>query len=45
MRFNRAPHAEIVRLPGGHYAPYLDAHEPAVDAEPSFLRRHLLGGS
>lgn len=38
----RAPHAELVRLPGGHYAPFLDVHEQAVEAELSFLRRHLL---
>jgi uncharacterized protein len=38
----RAPRAELVRLPGGHYAPFLDAHERAVDAELSFLRRHLV---
>lgn len=36
----RAPHAELVRLPGGHYAPFLEEHEHAVDAELSFLRRH-----
>ena len=28
--------------PGGHYAPFLDGHEQAVEAELSFLRRHLL---
>lgn len=39
----RAPGAELVRLPGGHYAPFLAAHEQAVAAEVSFLRRHLLG--
>lgn len=39
----RAPHGELARLPGGHYAPFLDAHRPAVAAELSFLRRHLLG--
>ncbi len=39
----RAPGAELIRLPGGHYAPFLDAHEAAVTAEISFLRRHLLG--
>jgi pimeloyl-ACP methyl ester carboxylesterase len=39
----RAPAAELVRLPGGHYAPFLAAHEAAVEAELSFLRRHLLG--
>ncbi|XDO64370.1 alpha/beta hydrolase [Streptomyces sp. RLB1-33] len=38
----RAPRAELVRLPGGHYAPFLDAHERAVDVELSFLRRHVL---
>ena len=38
----RAPGAELVRLPGGHYAPFLDAHEQAVAAELSFLRRHLV---
>ena len=37
----RAPGAELVRLPGGHYAPFLNAHEQAVEAELSFLRRHL----
>jgi uncharacterized protein len=37
-----APGAELVRLPGGHYAPFLDQHEQAVAAELSFLRRHLL---
>ena len=40
----RAPSAELVRLPGGHYAPFLDQHEPAVAAELDFLRRHLLEG-
>lgn len=38
----RAPRAELVRLTGGHYAPFLDRHEQAVAAELSFLRRHLL---
>jgi pimeloyl-ACP methyl ester carboxylesterase len=37
-----APAAELVRLPGGHYAPFLDAHEQAVAAELDFLRRHLI---
>jgi uncharacterized protein len=41
----RAPAAELVRLPGSHYAPFLAAHEAAVEAELSFLRRHLLGAS
>ncbi|WP_433170180.1 alpha/beta hydrolase [Actinoallomurus sp. CA-150999] len=39
---NRAARAELVRLPGGHYQPFLSGHEEAVEAELSFLRRHLL---
>lgn len=38
----QAPHGEVVRLPGGHYAPFLSGHDRAVDAELTFLRRHLL---
>jgi pimeloyl-ACP methyl ester carboxylesterase len=38
----RAPRGELVRLPGGHYAPFMDGHEQAAGAELSFLRRHLL---
>jgi pimeloyl-ACP methyl ester carboxylesterase len=41
----RAPRAELVRMPGGHYEPFLDGHERAVEAELSFLRRHLLDES
>jgi uncharacterized protein len=37
----RAPRGELVTLPGGHYAPFLDAHEQAVAAELAFLRDHL----
>lgn len=37
----RAPHGELVRLPGGHYAPFAGAHERAVQAELSFLRDNL----
>jgi fermentation-respiration switch protein FrsA (DUF1100 family) len=40
----RAPRAELVRLPGGHYAPFMDEHERAVELELAFLRRHLLDG-
>ena len=40
---SRAPRAELVRMPGGHYEPFLGGHERAVEAELSFLRRHLLG--
>ena len=39
----RAPRGELVRLAGGHYGPFLAAHEAAVEAEVDFLRRHLLG--
>jgi uncharacterized protein len=38
----RAPRAELVHLAGGHYAPFLEGHEQAVEAELSFLRRHVL---
>ena len=41
----RAPRAELVRMPGGHYEPFLDGHERAVEAELSFLRRHILDGA
>ena len=41
----RAPRAELVRVPGGHYASFLEAHEQVVGAELSFLRRHGLGGA
>lgn len=37
----RAPGAELVRLPGGHYAPFLAVHEEAVAAQLDFLERHL----
>jgi len=39
---DRAIHAELFRLPGGHYQPFLSGHEQAVAAELSFLSRHLL---
>src|SRR5262249_2155081 len=37
-----APPGELVRLPGGHYQPFLAGHGQAAEAELSFLRRHLL---
>ena len=40
----QAPHGELVRIPGGHYAPFAEAHELAVEAQLRFLRRHLLRG-
>lgn len=39
---NRAPRGELVQLPGGHYEPFLGQHEQAIEAELSFLSRHLL---
>ncbi len=41
----RAPRGELVRMPGGHYEPFLGGHEQAAGAELSFLRRHLLDPS
>jgi pimeloyl-ACP methyl ester carboxylesterase len=38
----RAPHGELVRMPGGHYEPFLGGHESAAEAELSFLRRYLI---
>jgi uncharacterized protein len=37
----RAPQGELVRLSGGHYAPFLEGHEQAVELELDFLRRHI----
>lgn len=39
----RAPTAELVRFPGGHYAPFLEVHDDVVGAELAFLNRHVLG--
>jgi pimeloyl-ACP methyl ester carboxylesterase len=41
----RAPHGELVRLPGGHYEGVLGGHEQGVEIQLSFLGRHLLDGS
>jgi pimeloyl-ACP methyl ester carboxylesterase len=38
----QAPYAEVLQVPGGHYAPFLDAHEHTIEAEVAFLNRHLL---
>jgi len=38
----KAPRGELSRLPGGHYAPFLEGHEQAVDVQLEFLRRHLV---
>jgi uncharacterized protein len=37
----RAPRGELVRVPGGHYEPFLGGHERVVAAELAFLTRHL----
>jgi pimeloyl-ACP methyl ester carboxylesterase len=37
----RAPDAELVVLSGGHYAPFMSAHQQAADAELDFLHRHV----
>ncbi|WP_042391193.1 alpha/beta hydrolase [Streptacidiphilus melanogenes] len=36
-----APRSEVVQLSGRHYAPFLESHEQAVEAEISFLQKHL----
>jgi pimeloyl-ACP methyl ester carboxylesterase len=41
----RAPAGELVRMPGGHYEPFLGGHEHAAEAELAFLRRQLLDHS
>jgi uncharacterized protein len=41
----RFPDAEVVHLSGGHYAPFMEAHEQAVAEELDFLDRRLLGAS
>ena len=41
----RAPRGEVARLPGGHYAAFLDQHEATVEILVDFLGRHLLSGS
>ncbi|HEY9291460.1 MAG TPA: alpha/beta hydrolase [Microlunatus sp.] len=38
----QARESELVRIPGGHYAPFLDQHEQVVAAELDFLRRQLV---
>jgi alpha-beta hydrolase superfamily lysophospholipase len=38
----RASRGDAVRIPGGHYAPFMEGHEAAVQLELRFLRRHVL---
>jgi pimeloyl-ACP methyl ester carboxylesterase len=42
---SRVPGSELARLPGGHYAPFLEAHERAVEIQLSFLQTHLVDHS
>lgn len=37
----RCRHAELIIVPGGHYAPFLEQHETTVAAELDFLARTL----
>ncbi|MFI6875585.1 alpha/beta hydrolase [Streptomyces sp. NPDC050400] len=39
----QVPDAEVMHVHGRHYAPFLEAHEEAVEAEIAFLRKHLDG--
>ncbi len=41
---SRVADSTVVRVPGGHYAPFLEQHDAVADAELAFLRTHLLGG-
>jgi fermentation-respiration switch protein FrsA (DUF1100 family) len=41
----RAPDAELFRIAGGHYEPFLRSHEQVVETELTFLRRHLIDHS
>ncbi len=39
----KVPLGQLVEVEGGHYAPYLDAHEEVVEAQLSFLDQTLSG--
>jgi pimeloyl-ACP methyl ester carboxylesterase len=41
---DEAPMGRLVRVPGGHYAPFLEEHDAVVESEVAFLRDHLVGG-
>ncbi|MGW6279434.1 alpha/beta hydrolase [Kribbella sp. NPDC055071] len=38
----QTPNAEVLRVPGNHYSPFLESHETVVKTELDFLERHLL---
>lgn len=37
-----APKGELLEVPGGHYAPFLEEHQTVAEAEIEFLNRNLL---
>jgi uncharacterized protein len=39
---SKAPHSELLCIPGGHYAPFLEQHEVVVSAEVAFLKRNVV---
>lgn len=39
---DRAPNATLVRVRGGHYAPFLEQHDTVIDHELQFLERHVV---
>lgn len=41
----QVPTAELLRVPGGHYAPFLEQHEVVVEAEIAFLTKHLVASA
>jgi pimeloyl-ACP methyl ester carboxylesterase len=40
----RVPDATLIRVPGTHYAPFLEQHETVIEAELAFLRAALRVG-
>jgi uncharacterized protein len=38
-----APNSELARMPGGHYEPFLDGREYAVEVQLDFLQRRVAG--
>jgi uncharacterized protein len=38
---NQASNSELERMPGGHYEPFLDGHDHAVEMQLDFLNRRL----
>ncbi|WCB95485.1 Quorum-quenching protein AidA [Baekduia alba] len=41
----RAPRGEVRRLPGDHYAPFMEGYEQAVELQLAFLRRQLVAAA